>query len=79
METSLFSLLDRDPGLVVRTQRGDHPPKPSTGSSKAERLVSLTALGYTPGLRTRFLVSGKWSILLIRMEWEEVAQFRAQT
>lgn len=78
METSLFSQLDGDPVLVVQTPWGDHPPKPSTGSSKVEPLVSLTALGYTPGLRTRFLGSGKWSILLIRMEWKDVAQFRAQ-
>lgn len=77
METLLSSELGRDRVLGVRTELGDHPPRPSTGSTKAEPpLVSGTALRCMPGLCMWLLGSGKQSILLTRMEWKEGAQSR---
>lgn len=76
METLLSSQLGRDPILGLQTEPGDQPPRPSTGSAKAEAPVSVTetALGLTPGLCMWLLGSGKRFILLTRMEWKEMAQ-----
>ena len=71
METLLSPELGGDPVLRVRTRLGDHPLRPSTGSTKAESLVSSTDLGCTPGLCVWLLGSGKRSILLTQMEWKE--------
>lgn len=76
METLLSSQLGGDPILGLQTEPGDQPPRPSTGSAKADApvLVLETALGLTPGLCMWLLDSGKRFILLTRMEWKEMAQ-----
>lgn len=76
METLLSSQLGGDPILGLQTEPGDQPPRPSTGSAKADAPVSVleTALGLTPGLSMWLLGSGKRFILLTRMEWKEMAQ-----
>ena len=71
METLLSPELGGDPVLRVWTRLGDHPLRPSTGSTTAESLVSSTDLGCTPGLCMWLLGSGKRSILLTQMEWKE--------
>lgn len=63
--------------LGVWTEPGDRPPRPSAGDCKAGPEVLDTALGGRLGLCTWLLGSGKRSILLTRMEWEEAAQSRA--
>ena len=71
METLLSPELDGDLVLRVRTKLGDHPLRSSTGSTKAESLVSSTDLGCTPSLCMCLLGSGKRSILLTQMERKE--------
>lgn len=71
METLLSPELGGDLVLRVRTKLGDHPLRSSTGSTKAESLVSSTDLGCTPSLCMCLLGSGKRSILLTQMERKE--------
>lgn len=65
METLLSSQLGGDPILGLQTEPVDQPPRPSTGSAKAEAPVSVleTALGLKPGLCMWLLGSGKRFIL----------------
>lgn len=76
METLLSSQLGGYLILALQTEPGDRPAKPSTGSAKAEPLVSVsgTAWGRMPGFCMWLLGSGKRFILLTRMEYKEVAQ-----
>lgn len=59
METPLASQLGGDLVLKVRTEPGDHPQRPSTGSSRVE---SLPRVGHCFGVHTKSLhmVSGFW-------------------